>query len=94
MVGQVEKAVKQERARAASQAAREMARAFAQSCVGDTLDVLFEREEEGMSFGHAGNYLEVGTNGTGLRNKLLKVRINCEKSGLLFGDICENHDLT
>jgi threonylcarbamoyladenosine tRNA methylthiotransferase MtaB len=100
MDGQLPKAVKEERAKRASGAAREMARAYARSLVGETVEVLFEREENGMFkehttwYGHAGNYLEVGAAGTDLRNKLLPVRINCEKSGRLVGEICEIHDLT
>jgi threonylcarbamoyladenosine tRNA methylthiotransferase MtaB len=93
MPEQVPKAMKQERARKASEAAGEMARAYAKSCVGSVLEVLFEREEDGrwfgqsMSVGHAGNYLEVRAEGADLRNKRLPVRIKCEKDGLLFGEI-------
>jgi threonylcarbamoyladenosine tRNA methylthiotransferase MtaB len=87
MSGQVDRAVKQERARTASAAAAAMARAFAGSCAGSVLKVLFEREEEGLWHGHAGNYLEVCAAGTGLRNKLLPVRINYVKDRLLFGEI-------
>ncbi len=94
MDGQVERAVKQERVRRASAAAREMARAFAKSQIGAMLDVLFEREENGVWVGHAGNYLEVGTPGTQLRNKRRLVRIDCEKSGRLYGEICGLCDLT
>lgn len=94
MDGRVEKAVRQERVRRASAAAREMARAFAKSQIGAVLDVLFEREENGVWVGHAGNYLEVGAPGTQLRNKRRSVRINCEKSGRLYGEILSLHDLT
>ncbi|SHI10638.1 threonylcarbamoyladenosine tRNA methylthiotransferase MtaB [Sporobacter termitidis DSM 10068] len=87
MDGQVDKQVKHARARRASAAARAMSRAFAESCVGTTLDVLFEREEDGVCCGHAGNYLEVGVSGAALRNQRLKVYINCEKNGNLFGEI-------
>lgn len=94
MDGQVERAVKQERVRRASAIAREMARAFAKSQIGAVLDVLFEREEDGVFWGHASNYLEVGAPGTDLRNKRRPVRINCEKSGRLYGEIGPLHDLT
>jgi threonylcarbamoyladenosine tRNA methylthiotransferase MtaB len=97
MPEQIGKAVKQERAHRAAAAATEMARAYAAGCVGTVLDVLFEREYDGsrdsVSFGHkgfaghAGNYLEVCAEGTGLRNQLRPVRIECEKDGLLFGKI-------
>jgi threonylcarbamoyladenosine tRNA methylthiotransferase MtaB len=95
MPGQLDKAVKRERARRATAAARDMARDYGKSCVGQTLDVLFEREEGGVSdghivsIGHADNYLEVAAAGTGLRNTRRQVRIMHEKSGLLFGEIVE-----
>lgn len=85
--GQVDKSVKQARARQAAAAAREMAREYRRNFVGAMLEVIFEREEDGVSFGHAGNFLEVGAAGTALRHKRLSVRISYEKSGLLFGEI-------
>ncbi len=93
MIGQVDKAVKQDRARRAQIAAHEIAGDYARSCIGSVLSVLFEREEDGegsahsMSFGHAGNYQEVCAGGTQLRNKLLPVRIIYEKDRILFGEI-------
>ena len=95
-----DKAVKKARARRAAAVARDMARAYRKSCVGKTLEVLFEREEDGtdqelavqgqaVSIGHADNYLEVAAAGAGLRSKRLPVRIICEKSGLLFGEIAD-----
>ena len=89
MPEQVPKAVKQERVRRASEAAREMARTYAAGCVGSVLNVLFEREEEGRWHGHAGNYLEVAAGGTDLRNKTLPVRITHEKDRLLSGEIVQ-----
>lgn len=87
MPGQVEKRVKQERARQAAQLAEEMSRAYAESCVGSVLMVLFEREDKGKSFGHAGNYLEVCVAAAIGRNKVFPVRIKYAKEGLLFGEI-------
>ncbi len=87
MPEQVPKSVKQDRARRASEAAREMAGAYAESFVGDVLSVLFEREEDGIWYGHAENYLEVDARGTALRNKALPVRIQYRKDAILFGEI-------
>ena len=78
---------KAERARRASEAAREMARSYAASFLGSVLSVLFEREEGGVWYGHAGNYLEAAAGGTDLKNKTLPVRIACVKERLLFGEI-------
>ncbi|NLA86256.1 MAG: tRNA (N(6)-L-threonylcarbamoyladenosine(37)-C(2))-methylthiotransferase MtaB [Clostridiales bacterium] len=86
MPGQIPKAVKQERAHRASEAAREMARAYAESCIGSVLKVLFEREEDGIWYGHGENYLEAAAAGTALRNKVLPVRIVCVKDRVLFGE--------
>lgn len=87
MPEQVEKRVKQDRAHKAAQAAAEMSRAYAENCVGSVLKVLFERESNGKSFGHAGNYLEVCVTEVVDRNKVLPVRIIYAKEGLLFGEI-------
>jgi threonylcarbamoyladenosine tRNA methylthiotransferase MtaB len=87
MDNQVDKHVKQERAKAAAKAAEQMSAAFAESCVGKVLEVLFERETDGVSEGHAGNYMEVQAIGTGLRNHVLPVQITQVKSGSLLGEI-------
>jgi threonylcarbamoyladenosine tRNA methylthiotransferase MtaB len=87
MPGQVDKSVKQSRARRAAAVAGDMARLYAESLVGETLSVLFEREENGCAFGHAANYQEVSVDLTGIRNTLLPVRIKCAKERLLFGEI-------
>lgn len=87
MPDQVEKRVKQERARRAAQLAAEMSWAYAESCVGSVLKVLFEREESGKSFGHAGNYFEVCVTAVIGRNKVFPVRIKYAKEGMLFGEI-------
>lgn len=87
MPGQLDKAFKAERAHRASEAAREMSREFARRCTGTELEVLFEREKDGVSTGHAGNYLEVSVPGTGLRNTVRRVGILYEKNAQLYGEI-------
>ena len=87
MPEQVPKAVKRERARRASEAAREMARFYTAGFLGSVLSVLFEREEGGVWYGHASNYLEAAAGGTDLKNKTLPVRITCVKERLLYGEI-------
>jgi threonylcarbamoyladenosine tRNA methylthiotransferase MtaB len=87
MDNQLDKHVKQERAKAASAVAGKLSDAYAKSCVGKVLKVLFEREENGMSEGHAGNYLEVRAAGTNLRNHVLPVQITGVKNGSLLGEI-------
>ncbi len=87
MPGQVLKSVKQERARQAAAAAREMGQAFAETFIGRTLSVLFESEDDGVSAGHAANYLEVRAEGTGYRNTVRQVRIHGAKERILYGEI-------
>jgi threonylcarbamoyladenosine tRNA methylthiotransferase MtaB len=59
MEGQVPKAVKEERAHRAAQAADALRENYLQSLVGQSLPVLFEEEKEGLWRGHAPNYVEV-----------------------------------
>ena len=87
MTGQIEKDVKQERAHRAAQEAKEMTHAYAGSCMGKTLNVLFERETQGWSVGHAANYMQVSVRQTGLRGEIYPVRVIGEKERLLLGEI-------
>ncbi|MEL4105296.1 tRNA (N(6)-L-threonylcarbamoyladenosine(37)-C(2))-methylthiotransferase MtaB [Oscillospiraceae bacterium WX1] len=87
MPQQVEKTVKEERARRVTDAAREMEQAFAGQFIGSVLDVLFERETDMGTVGHAGNYLEVSVPDTGIRNRLLPVRLEALSDGILTGKI-------
>ena len=87
MEGQVDKAVKKARAKRAADVAGQMEKAFLESCVGKELEVLFEQEADGWSFGHAGNYCKVSVKGTDLHNHTSKVLMNAAKDGLLLGKI-------
>ncbi len=87
MPGQIEKAVKQERAVRASQAARTMAEAFADGQLGQTLQVLFETEKDGLWHGHSENYLEVAAPGEGLHGRVLTVEITGRKGTQLLGQL-------
>ena len=55
------------------------------SCVGRTLEVLFETEEGGVSTGHASNYAEVSVPGTGLRGLVKNVEISSVSGTMLVG---------
>jgi len=78
-------AEKHDRARRAAAAAAECGAAFLRAQIGKTLSVLFEQEADGVSRGHAGNYCEVCTPGTGLRNTVRRVRITGTDGALLTG---------
>ena len=84
MPGQTENAVKAERAHQAQKIARQMHGDFLEQSLGLTLPVLFETEEGGFSLGHSDTYLLVKAPGTGLRGRVLDVKITAvEDEGLL-----------
>ena len=85
MPGRVPRRIREERARQAQQAAEEMKRAYLRSCVGKTLSVLFETEEEGGSLGHSGNSCLVCVPGTGLRGLVENVKITGASGENLVG---------
>ncbi len=87
MENQLSKGIKKERAHRAAEAADKLETAFLNSCVGKTLEVLFEQEENGFSFGHAGNYCTVFVQGVGLHNRSEKVFITGTKDGMLSGSL-------
>ncbi len=88
MPGQVTEAVKAERAARVRALAGEMKAEYLASCVGKTLNVLFETEKNGLSTGHSDNYCTVCAAKTGLRGQLLDVEIEkCMEGGLLLGHI-------
>ena len=87
MPGQVEKKIRRERARIATQAARDMSLAFKQSQVGKTLNVLIERESDGFSTGHTSNYLEVHVKNGGEKNSVHSIQITGVEDALVWGEI-------
>ena len=84
MPGQCTRAVKEQRAREQQRLCDSMHRDFLRSCVGQTLPVLFESEEDGYCTGHSDTYMPVTVKGTGLRGQLRDVEIT-EVSGDTLG---------
>lgn len=84
---QVEKSVKEERAHRAAALAARMHAAYLDGCVGKTYPVLFEQEEQGLSVGHAPNYMEVCVKERGLHNQVKNVCITQRKDGVLLGEL-------
>lgn len=68
-------AVKSRRAAEAQQIAERMRAAYMQSCVGQTLPVLFESGDGSGSVGHSDNYMLVRVEREGLHSQLRDVRI-------------------
>ena len=84
---QVPPAVKEARAARAAQVAEELHRAYLNGCVGQVYPVLFEQVKDGLSTGHAPNYMEVAAAGEGLHNIVKNVRITGVDGELLTGEV-------
>ena len=87
---QVPKAVKEERAHRAAEAAAELHRKYLADCVGAVYPVLFEQPRDGRYVGHAPNYMEVLAEGTDLHNQIRNVKIPGTDGESLLGEILED----
>ena len=87
MPDQLPKRVKEERAHEAQRLCDAMHRDYLLACVGQTLPVLFESEEDGFCTGHSDTYMPVKVPGTGLRGKLLDVLPERLEGDTLLGTI-------
>ena len=86
MPGQLGNAVKEDRSRRAIAVAEEMSRAYRESFVGRTLEVLFEEPEGEYFTGHTPNYIKVYCKGQNLHNQVGNVEIReLFQEGLLGG---------
>ena len=82
------RALREERARRASETAAELRRDYLEGCVGEVYPVLFEEpRSNGRYFGHAPNYSEVLAKGEDLHNRTLPVRITGTDGNVLSGEI-------
>lgn len=87
MEGQLSHAEKAVRAAEAQKVAAELEKNYLSSCLGRTFSVLFETEENGMSMGHAANYVQVCANGRQLRGLVKSVEITGILDKMLGGII-------
>ena len=86
MPGQLSNAVKEDRSRRAITVAEEMSRAYRESFVGTTLEVLFEEPEGEYFTGHTPNYIKVYGKGEDLHNQMKAVKATgLFREGLLGG---------
>ena len=85
MPGQCTRAVREHRAREAAAVMERLRREYRESCVGQTLPVLFESEAGGRCTGHSDTYMLVDVDGTGLRGELRDVAITAVGSDGLQG---------
>lgn len=75
MPGQHNNATKEVRSRAAIAVAEEMSKAYRESWVGRTLEVLFEEKDGDFYTGHAPNYVKVYAEGENLHNEIRTVTV-------------------
>ena len=75
MPGQLGNATKEQRSRDAIAVAERMNRAYRESLVGSTQQVLFEESNGAFFTGHAPNYVKVYAKGEDLHNQMCQVRI-------------------
>ena len=87
MPDQCPKRVKEERAHEAQRLCDTMHRDYLRACVGQTLPVLFESEEDGFCTGHSDTYMPVRVKGEGLRGQLHDVRIERIEGEFLVGSM-------
>lgn len=87
MGGQLTNAIKASRASDAKKVALEMEEEYLQSCVGKTFSVLFERENENVSIGHADNYTQVCVHNGHLRKLVENVKIIGVLDKMLVGNL-------
>ena len=86
---QVEKSVKEERAKRAADIARGMAEEYLAACVGKEFPVLYEQTVGDRFCGHAPNYATVAVAETDLHNRTLLTRIVAVENGMLIGELME-----
>ena len=84
---QVDMPVREERAARAAAVAKKMHEKYLARCVGKTFPVLFERDRQGGSAGHAPNYMEVSVAQEGLHNQVKNVKITAVDGGSLRGEL-------
>ena len=90
MPGQLGNAIKEARSREAIAVAAEMNRAYRESMVGSTQEVLFEDKHLSLYAGHTPNYMKVYAAGEDLHNRLRQVTITGLYEDGLFGVLKED----
>ena len=89
MPGQHNNATKEARSRAAIAVAEEMSRAYRESWVNRTLEVLFEERDGEYYTGHAPNYVKVYAKGENLHNEIRTVTVTGVYQDGVLGELAE-----
>ncbi len=88
MAGQLPNAVKEDRARRAGEVAARLEEDYLSRFLGQTVEVLFEEEKDGLWRGHTTRYSEVlAPSAEALHNRLRQVRVTGVGAGYLEGEI-------
>jgi threonylcarbamoyladenosine tRNA methylthiotransferase MtaB len=66
--------------------AEELHRTYLNGCVGQVYPVLFEQAKDGLSTGHAPNYMEVAMEEDNLHNVVRNVKITGVENDTLRGE--------
>jgi len=93
MPEQLQRSVKETRAREATKIAKRMQEEYLDSMIGKTLPVLYETEQNGLWQGHSDNYCEVVTEGDNLHSKALMTKILERRDKKLYGKLVDFADL-
>ena len=89
MPGQHNNATKEARSRATIAVAEEMSRAYRESWVNRTLEVLFEERDGEYYTGHAPNYVKVYAKGENLHNEIRTVTVTGVYQDGVLGELAE-----
>lgn len=87
MPGHLTHAQKQVRAKRAADVCGLSRKAYLESLVGQTVEVLFEQSQKGLYSGHCPQYCLVKAEGSRLSGKLRQVRIDSTDGECLYGEI-------
>jgi threonylcarbamoyladenosine tRNA methylthiotransferase MtaB len=84
MQNQIERQVSKERAKIATETAKQSAKVFRENQIGKTAEVLFEQQKDNYSTGNTTNYIEVKVKGKYERNSIKKIKLtNIENDKML-----------
>ncbi len=81
--------IKKERAKRMLLVSKELEINYFRKFVGKTLEVLIENVDDGVSYGHTGNYLHVKINKELNHNEMYNVKITSIDYPYVIGDVCE-----
>lgn len=87
MPNQIDERIKKERVNKLMEVSNELERKYLDSFIGKEVIVLIEKNLDGLSSGHTGNYISVSVNQELERNSLVKVKIIKRIDNYLEGEI-------